>query len=134
MILPDGTEVTDLSVKNLKKYMVDMDLSNWNFVIIRKSTGDEFEVQVKEGVHPESFFELREKVKVEETATPEEIDEFRGKWEETRDKFLTSPDWELFEGVEEPEEPFPVGGAIFFSILVIGLGLLLVLSLRGKAR
>jgi len=24
LILPDGTEVTDLSVKNLKKYMVDM--------------------------------------------------------------------------------------------------------------
>jgi hypothetical protein len=89
---------------------------------------------VKEGVHPEGFFELREKVKVDKTATPGEIDEFRGQWEAVRDAFVTQPDWELFEGVEEPEEPFPVGGAIFFSILVIGLGLLLVLSLRGKAR
>ncbi len=46
------------------------------------------------------------------------------------------PDWVLFEGVEEPEEEEPdiVGGAIFFSIRVIGLGLLLGLSLRGKAR
>ena len=134
LILPDGTEVTDLSVKNLKKYMVDMDLGNWNFVIIRKSTGDEFEVQVKEGVIPEAFSELRKKVKVEKTATPEEIDEFRVQWEAVRDAFLTQPDWELFEGVEEPEESFPVGGAIFFSMLVIGLGLLLVLSIRGKAR
>ena len=136
MILPDGTEVTDLSVKNLKKYMVDMNLSNWNIVIIRKSTGDEFEVQVKEGVIPEGFFELRKKVKVEKTATPEEIEEFRTQWEAVRDAFLTQPDWELFEGVEEPEEEEPdvVGGAIFFSILVIGLGLLAVLSLRVRAK
>ena len=136
MILPDGTEVTDLSVKNLKKYMVDMNLSNWNIVIIRKSTGDEFEVQVKEGVIPEGFFELRKKVKVEKTATPEEIEEFRTQWEAVRDAFLTQPDWELFEGVEEPEgeEPDVVGGAIFFSILVIGLGLLLVLSLRVRVK
>jgi len=44
-------------------------------------------------------------------------------WEAVRDAFLTQPDWELFEGIEEPEEEEPdvVGGAIFFSILVIGL-------------
>lgn len=127
MILPDGTEVTDLSVNNLKRYMVDMDLSTWNFVIIRKSTGDKFEVQVKEGVHPESFFELRKRVNVDKTASPEEIGEFRGKWEAVRDAFLTQPDWELFEDVEEPEEEEPdvVGGATFLSILVIGLILLL---------
>ena len=134
MILPDGTEVTDLSVKNLKKYMVNMDLSTWNFVIIRKYTGDEFEVQVKEGVHPESFFELRKKVNVDRTASPEEIDEFRGKWEAVRDAFLTQPDWEIFEGVEEPEEEEPdlVGGAAFLSILVIGLILLLGLVYSRK--
>jgi hypothetical protein len=132
MILPDGIEVTDLSVKNLKKHMVDMDLSTWNFVIIRKSTDEEFEVQVKEGVHPEGFFELRKKVNVEKTATPEQIDEFRRQWEAVRDAFLTQPDWELFEGVEEPEEPFPVGGAIFFSILMIGLILLLGLVYSRK--
>ena len=112
--------------------MVDMDLSTWNFVIIRKSTDEEFEVQVKEGVHPESFFELRKKVNVEKTATPEQIDEFRGQWEEVRDAFVTQPDWELFEGVEEPEEPFPVGCAIFFSILVIWLILLLALMYSRK--
>jgi hypothetical protein len=137
MILPDGTEVTDLSVKNLKKHMADMDLSTWNFVTIRKSTGDEFEVQVKEGVHPEGFSELRKKVKVEKTATPEEMDEFRVQWEAVRDAFLTQPDWELFEGIEEPEEEEPdiVGGAIFFSILVIGLiSLLALVYSRKKAR
>jgi len=134
MILPDGTEITDLSVKNLKKYMVDMDLSTWNFVTIRKSTGEEFEVQVKEGVHPEGFSELRKKVKVEKTATPEEIDEFRMQWEAVRDAFLTQPDWELFEGVEEPEEEEQdvVGGAIFFSILVIALISLMALVYSRK--
>ena len=46
-------------------------------------------------------------------------------------KFLTLPDWELFENVEEP--PSPVSGAIFLSVLVIGLTFLLTgLSLRGK--
>ena len=85
---------------------------------------------------PEGFFELRKKVKVEKTATPEEIEEFRTQWEAVRDAFLTQPDWELFEGVEEPEEEEAdvVGGAIFFSILVIGLGLLLVLSLRVRVK
>jgi len=85
-------------------------------------------VQVKEGVIPEGFFELRKKVKVEKTATPEEIDEFRAQWEAVRDAFLTQPDWVLFEGVEEPEEePDVVGGAIFFSMLVIGQTSLLAL-------
>jgi hypothetical protein len=136
IILPDGTEVTNMTSKNLKKLSKDNTLDNFRFNICRKSTGECFEVVVKEGVFPEDFFELRKKVKFEKNATDEEKALFMSEWEETRDKFLTLPDWELFEGVEEPkeEEPDVVGGAIFFSILVIGLGLLLVLSLRGKAR
>ena len=99
---------------------------------------DSFEVVLKEGVFPEDFFELRKKVKfgVPEKATSEERTLFKSEWEDTRDKFLTLQDWELFEGVEEPEgeEADVVGGAIFFSILVIGLGLLVVLSLRVRAK
>ena len=55
-------------------------------------------------------------------------------WEAVRDAFLTQPDWELFEGVEEPEEAEPdvVGGAIFFSILVIALISLLALVYSRK--
>lgn len=47
---------------------------------------------------------------------------------------IDSPDYELFEGVEEPEEEEPdvMGGAIFFSILVTGLILLLGLVYSRK--
>ena len=55
---------------------------------------------------------LRVKVKVEGTATPEQVDEFRAMHEEVRDGFLTLPDWELFEGISKP---FPVGGQFFWA-------------------
>lgn len=130
MILADGTEVTDLSVPSLKKHMKGMGIETWNITIVRKSTGEQFEVQAVEDIFPQGFEELRKKVKMEGTATPEEVDEFRAMWEEVRDAFLTLPDWELFEGVEEP---FPVGGAIFLGVLVIGLITGVSLS-RGRKR
>ncbi len=130
MILADGTEVTDLSVPSLKKHMKDMGIETWNIIIIRKSTGEEFGVQAVEDIFPEGFDELRRKVKMEGTATPEEAGEFRVMWEEVRDGFLTLPDWELFDGIEEP---FPVGGAIFLGVLVIGLITGVSLG-RGKKR
>ena len=52
------------------------------------------------------------RVKVEGTATPEQVDEFRAMWEEVRDAFLAQPDWELFEGISKP---FPVGGQFFWA-------------------
>jgi len=136
IILPDGTEVTNMTNKNLKKVSKSNTPDNFRFEICRKSSGECVEVVVKEGVFPDDYFELRKKVKYGENATSEERALFKSEWEDTRDTFLTSPDWELFEGVEEPEEEEPdvVGGAIFFSMLVIGLGLLLGLSLRGKVR
>ena len=118
MILADGTEVTDLSIPSLKKHMKDMGIETWNIIIIRKSTGEQFEVQVVEYIFPEGFSELRDKVNVGKTATQEEVDEFRSQWEEVRDAFLTLPDWDLFEGVSEP---FPTGGAIFLGVVVIGV-------------
>jgi len=120
MILADGTEVTDLSVPSLKTHMKGMGIETWNIIIIRKSTGEQFEVQAVEDIFPEGFSELRDKVKAEGTATPEEVDEFRAMWEEVRSAFLTQPDWELFEGISEP---FPVGGAIFLGVLVTGLSI-----------
>ena len=130
MILADGTEVTDLSVPNLKKHMKVMGIETWNIIIVRKSTDEQFEVQAVEDISPEGFDELRRKVKMEGTATPEEAGEFRVMWEEVRDGFLTLPDWELFDGIEEP---FPVGGAIFLGVLVIGLITGVSLG-RGKKR
>ena len=44
------------------------------------------------------------------------MDRFRSEWEEVRNAFLTKPDWELFEGIEEPKEDV-TSGIIFLSIL-----------------
>jgi len=136
IILPDGTEITNMSNKNLKEVSKGNTPDNFRFDVCRKSTGECFEVVVKEGVFPGDFFELRKKVKfgIPETATSEEKALFKSGWEDTRVKFLTSPDYELFEGVEEPEEEEPdvMGGAIFFSILVTGLILLLGLAYSRK--
>ncbi len=120
MILPDGTEVTNLTVPSLKKHMKDMGIETWNIVIIQGSTGKEFEVQAVKDIFPggfERFEELRQKVKMEKTGTPEETAEFITQWEEVRNAFLTQPDWELFEGIEEPKEDV-TSGIIFLSILV----------------
>lgn len=121
MILPDGTEVTDFSIKNIKKLSASINTSNYNFVIIRKSTGEKFEVRVKEDVFPQDFFELRKKVKVKKTATQEEIDKFRKEWEAVRNAFLTQPDWRLFEGIEKPKKD----RAILFLLGVMVFGLVL---------
>jgi hypothetical protein len=133
LILPDGTQVIDLSPPSLNKNMKKaMTIENWNFIIIRKSTGEQFEVQAVEDIFPEGFGELRAKVKVEGTATPAETAEFRAMWEEVRDAFLTQPDWELFEGVEEPEEPVPVGAIVFSGALVVFVVTGFIYSARGK--
>jgi len=87
IVLPDGTHVTNMSNKNLKKLSKDITLDNFRFIICRKSTGECFEVVVKEGVFPEDFFELRKKVKfgIPEKATSEEKALFKSEWEDTRD-------------------------------------------------
>ena len=104
VILPDGTEVMDLSQSNLKKISTDNTRDNFRFDICRKSTGDCYEVAVKEEVFPEGYFELRKKVKfsVPAEATAAEKKTFKSKWADTRDKFLLQPDQELFEGVKKP--------------------------------
>ncbi|KAA0005908.1 MAG: hypothetical protein DRN19_02265 [Thermoplasmata archaeon] len=118
IILPNGTEITNKSIKNLKKNGVNTSIDNWKFIISRKSTGDYFIVDVKDDVFPDDFFELRRKVKygIPEAATQEELDRFRSEWEEVRNAFLTKPDWELFEGIEEPKRDV-TSGIIFLSIL-----------------
>ena len=118
IILPNGTEITNKSVKNIKKNGMNTDIDNWHFNISRKSTGEYFIVDVKEDIFPSDFFDLRRKVKYDkpEAATEEETDTFMSEWEEVRNAFLTQPDWELFEGVEEPELEV-TSGIIFLSIL-----------------
>jgi hypothetical protein len=134
LILPDGIEATDLStanLMNLKKQPLGME--SWNLIIVRKSTGEEFEVQVREDVFPKDFNELRTK-KMQGTATPEETAEFMSQWAEVRNAFLTQPDWVLFEGIEEPEEPAPVGAIVFSSALVVAIIVGFIYSARGRRR
>ncbi len=119
LILPDGNEIADWSVKALKPLSMDMDIDNWSFIIVRESTGEKFELHVAEDVFPDSdpdaFFELRGIVKFGEP-TDEETEEFTGMWEEVRDKFLTEDNWKLFD---EVGQPFPAGG-VLFGVIVVG--------------
>jgi len=136
MILSDGTVVTNMTKKNLKKLSKHVSIDYFRFDVCRISTGECSEVAVKEQVFTDGYFELRKKVKfgIPENATSEEKALFKSNWETIRERFLTSPDWQLFDGVEEPEEENDVsGGAIFFSILVIGSFLLVSLVYRKRS-
>jgi len=46
---------------------------------MRKSTGEEFNINLKEYVIPDGLFELRKEVKITKTATPDENLEFKTK-------------------------------------------------------
>ena len=113
--LAEGTSVQHLT------------LDNFAYTFTRTDTGDTFETQIRGGIFPEGYFDLRYEVKGydkgwhEDEPTDAERAEFASQWTEARDNFLTMEAWELFEGVEEPEEPFPVVGAIFFSILAVAI-------------
>ncbi len=109
--MPEGTSAMNLT------------LENYTYTFTRTDTEEEeFTIQVREGIFPDGFFELRAKVKSGE-ATEEEIALFAEQWEEVRDKFLTLEPWELFD-IEEPgEEAAPVWSLVFalgLTVLVIG--------------
>jgi len=136
IILPDGTEVTDMSKPNLKKVSKGNSRDNFRFDICRKSTGDCYEVAVKEGVFPEGFFELRDKVKfsVPAEATAAEKKTFKSKWADTRDKFLLQPDQELFKGVEKPAPKEPGFEAVFAIAGILAVACAYVVLRRNRNR
>jgi len=117
-----------------------MTMDNWVYTFTRLDTGEVFETQVREGVIAEGFFDLRYKVNGfkngwhEGEPTEEEKAEWVAKWTETRDTFLTLPAWELYSGVEEPEEPAPVAAIAFSGVLIVLIGTGFVYSARGKRR
>lgn len=132
IILPNGTEIKNKSMTNIKKNGVNTNINNWHFNNSRKSTGEYFVVDVEDDVYPDDFFDLRRKVKYDEpeNATDEETEKFTVEWEEARNTFLTNEDWELFEGVEEPEEDLSIIGVTFFAVLV----LIIVVAIIGISR
>jgi len=87
--LPPGTDEVNLTS------------DNYQATIIRKSTGDSVTIQVKEGIFPDGFFELRKKVKfgIPAPATPEEKKAFELLWTEAREKALYKPMKRVFEKV-----------------------------------
>ena len=117
-----------------------MTIDNWVYTFTRVDTGEIFETRVREGIIADGFFDLRYKVNGykkgwhEDAPTEEEKAAFAAKWTETRDNFLTMQSWELYSGVEEPEEPAPVGGIIFSSALVLAIGVGFIYSSRYKRR
>ena len=116
IILLNGTEVKNFSIKYLKKVSINNNASNYCFIITRKSTGESFTADLKDDIFPDDFFDLRKKVKygVPEKATNEEKKRFISEWEEVRNKLLTKPDSALFENVGED-----VGKTIFGIALVL---------------
>ena len=118
IILPNGTEVKNFNVKYLKKVSINNNASNYCFIITRKSTGESFTANLKDGIFPDDFFDLRKKVKygIPKKATDKERRRFISEWEEVRNKLLTKPDSALFEGVEED-----IGKTIFGITLVLAI-------------
>ena len=80
--LPEGTDAENIS------------LDNCVFIIIRKSTGKQIKIWLREEVFPdgsEKFFNLRKKAKFDETATQKEKEKFRSAKQELKQRFM---DWQ----------------------------------------
>ena len=85
--LPKGTSLPNIS------------MDNWAFTFIRKSTGKQIKVWLKEKVFPggsEEFFRLRKKVRFEKTATPEEKKAFESAKQELKKRLIRLPIDRLF--------------------------------------
>ena len=104
--VPEGTSKLNLTTEN------------YRYVVTNLDTGESFEAQVREGILPDRFMELRTKVKTGKASDAENA-EFSRKWDEVRDKFLTLEASELFEFEEDvEEESAPVGQMVFaFGLL-----------------
>lgn len=134
LVSPDGSVLTDYSKEARMKIAKNRCFEDYEFVITQRSTGESASLTLREGVFPEGFFDLRKKVKVEQTATEEETAEFVSKWSALRDDFLQKPDYELFNEIEPPEEEEPdvVGGGIFLGLLCIAVaGMMVMRNRRG---
>jgi hypothetical protein len=135
----NGTEIKDLSNPSLKSASADRSIDDYRFIFTRLSTGDSVEISVSDEMFPENFFDLRKKVKVEMTATDGEKNLFSSEWSDTRNKFLESENWEIFNEIGEPEdnseeepeeEPDVIGGAAFLTFLICMLVVFTVFARR----
>lgn len=115
-----------------------MTLEHWAYTFTRTDTGEVFETQVKNGVIPDDFFDLRYEVNGytngwhDEEPTEEEYTGFTTAYADAMNNLLTLPLWEIYVGIEESEEGTPVGVIIFgftlLALIVIGF----IYSSKGK--
>ena len=85
--LPKGTDI-----KNLSK-------DNWTFTFIRKSTGEQIRIQVKEKIFPQGskkFFTLRKKALFKNTPTEDEKEMFMLAKQKLKNAFMNLPLDRLF--------------------------------------
>jgi hypothetical protein len=117
-----------------------MTMANWVYTFTRLDTGEVFETRINEGIIAEDFFELRYEVNGYEKGwhydepTEEEKTGFAAAYTQTFNNLMTLPAWELYSGVEEPEEPAPVAAIAFSGALIVLIGTGFVYSARGKRR
>jgi len=103
------------NTKNLEIMDCKGGIDCFKTTIIKKSTGEKFNISLKEDVIPNGFFELKKKM-MRKNITPEEMNELKVKWEKFRDDLLTKTNHELFEYETQKKEPEP------FSVTNIMLG------------
>ncbi len=117
-----------------------MTMDHWVYTFTRLDTGQVFETQINEGIIAADFFDLRyeingfEKGWHQNPPTDEEKAGYAAAYTETLNNLLTLPLWELYSGVEEPEEPAPVGAIIFSGALIVAVVIGFVYSGKGKVK
>jgi len=118
-IRADGSAIANLTKSEIKKCSQERTCECFWFEITRISTGESVKRTVSGEIFPDGFQEMRKKVNVDKTATPEEIKQFASDYSATRDAVLQKPDYEIFDEIEEPPEEAPdvVGGGIFLALL-----------------
>jgi hypothetical protein len=115
-------------------------LNRENFVyeFTRLSTGESYVVRLAEGVMPQEFTDLRYAVNGFENGwhqdepTQEMKDAFADVYADVFATFLQAADWELYEGIEQPEEPAPVGAIAFSAGLLVLMGVGFIYSAKTK--
>jgi hypothetical protein len=116
--LQDGSIVNDKSESAIKKASKARTAESYWFEVTRLSTGDSVRLTVKDEVFPEGFAEMRKKVKMEKTASVDEIKQFAADYTIVRDGMLQNRDYEIFNEIEEPDESVDLlGGGIFLALL-----------------
>ncbi len=117
-----------------------MTADHWVYEFTRLDTGEIFETQIKEGVIADDFFDLRytvdgfDKGWHENQPSGEERSGYAEAYTETLNNLLTLPGWELYNGIEEPEEPAPVAAIVFSGALIVLIALGFISSARKKRR